>query len=168
MTRAKPARAEELRRHRETFLYAREHGLTLREAEKAIDEGPHGRQNRPKRTLKLLGMFGKAELTRPICWSRRIRIGHERVPKSQVPSGHIRSRRKVMTTTRRPRRPAGLGSSMDTLTPNQRSECMSRVRARDTKPEMVVRRLVHRMGYRYRLHQRHLPGVPELASADVV
>ena len=57
---------------------------------------------------------------------------------------------------------------MDTLTPNQRSECMSRVRARDTKPEMVVRRLVHRMGYRYRLHQRHLPGVPELASADVV
>ncbi|MGB3317481.1 MAG: hypothetical protein WBA75_00450 [Sphingopyxis granuli] len=36
MTRAKPARAEELRRHREVFLYAREHGLTLREAEKAM------------------------------------------------------------------------------------------------------------------------------------
>lgn len=51
---------------------------------------------------------------------------------------------------------------MDTLTPNQRSECMSRVHGRDTKPEMVVRRLVHRMGYRYRLHQRHLPGVPDL------
>jgi DNA mismatch endonuclease (patch repair protein) len=50
----------------------------------------------------------------------------------------------------------------DTLTPAQRSERMSRIRGRDTKPEMVVRRLIHRMGYRYRLHDRRLPGTPDL------
>lgn len=39
---------------------------------------------------------------------------------------------------------------------------MSRVRGKDTKPEMVVRRIVHGMGYRYRLHRRELPGAPDL------
>lgn len=39
---------------------------------------------------------------------------------------------------------------------------MGRVRARDTKPEMVVRRAVHAMGYRYRLHAKDLPGKPDL------
>lgn len=52
--------------------------------------------------------------------------------------------------------------SMDTLTPAERSERMGRVRAKDTKPEMLVRRLVHGMGYRYRLHLRDLPGIPDL------
>jgi DNA mismatch endonuclease (patch repair protein) len=51
---------------------------------------------------------------------------------------------------------------MDTLTPAGRSERMSRVRSKDTKSEMLVRSLVHRMGYRYRLHDRTLPGNPEL------
>lgn len=46
---------------------------------------------------------------------------------------------------------------MDTLTPAERSERMSRVRSKDTKPEMLVRTLVHRMGFRYRLHDRSLP-----------
>lgn len=50
----------------------------------------------------------------------------------------------------------------DTLTPAQRSERMSRVRGKHTKPEMVVRRLVHAMGYRYRLHRKDLPGKPDL------
>ena len=50
----------------------------------------------------------------------------------------------------------------DTLTPSERSERMSRVRGRDTKPEMVVRRLIHAMGYRYRLHSSRLPGHPDL------
>jgi DNA mismatch endonuclease (patch repair protein) len=50
----------------------------------------------------------------------------------------------------------------DTLTPAQRSQRMSRVRGKDTGPEKVVRRLVHGMGYRYRLHRRELPGVPDL------
>jgi DNA mismatch endonuclease (patch repair protein) len=39
---------------------------------------------------------------------------------------------------------------------------MAQVRAKDTKPEMLVRRLVHAMGYRYRLHRRDLPGSPDL------
>ncbi len=39
---------------------------------------------------------------------------------------------------------------------------MSRVRGKDTKPEMVVRRLAHRLGYRFRLHRRDLPGTPDL------
>lgn len=50
----------------------------------------------------------------------------------------------------------------DTLTGAERSERMSRVRGRGSKPEMVVRRLVHGMGYRYRLHRRDLPGTPDL------
>ena len=39
---------------------------------------------------------------------------------------------------------------------------MRRIRSKDTAPEMAVRRLVHRMGYRYRLHVRALPGCPDL------
>lgn len=51
---------------------------------------------------------------------------------------------------------------MDNLTPLQRSERMSKVRSADTQLEMVVRQLVHGMGYRYRLHRRDLPGKPDL------
>ncbi len=51
---------------------------------------------------------------------------------------------------------------MDKFTPEQRSEIMSRIKAKDTKPEMVVRKLVHGLGYRYRLHRRDLPGQPDL------
>lgn len=39
---------------------------------------------------------------------------------------------------------------------------MAKVRGRDTRPEMLVRRLIHGMGFRYRLHARHLPGRPDL------
>ena len=51
---------------------------------------------------------------------------------------------------------------MDSLTPEQRSDRMGRVRAKDTKPEMIVRRLAHSLGYRYRLHSRTLPGHPDM------
>ncbi len=51
---------------------------------------------------------------------------------------------------------------MDTLTPAQRSERMGRVKGRDTTPELAVRRAVHKMGFRYRLHVRALPGCPDL------
>ncbi|HEV7437162.1 MAG TPA: DNA mismatch endonuclease Vsr [Pseudorhizobium sp.] len=54
---------------------------------------------------------------------------------------------------------------MDTLNPTQRSERMRRIRSKDTAPEMAVRRLVHRMGFRYRLHKRDLPGCPDLVFA---
>ncbi|HBL86768.1 MAG TPA: hypothetical protein DD399_07440, partial [Alcanivorax sp.] len=50
----------------------------------------------------------------------------------------------------------------DTLSPKARSERMSRVKAKDTKPEMKLRRLVHGLGFRYRLHRRDLPGTPYL------
>ena len=50
----------------------------------------------------------------------------------------------------------------DTVTPHRRSEIMSNIRAKGMKPEMAVRRLVHAMGYRYRLHRRDLPGKPDL------
>nr|WP_297458844.1 DNA mismatch endonuclease Vsr [uncultured Halomonas sp.] len=51
---------------------------------------------------------------------------------------------------------------MDNVSPSRRSEIMKRVRSRDTKPEMVVRKLIHGMGYRYRLHAKELPGKPDL------
>jgi DNA mismatch endonuclease (patch repair protein) len=51
---------------------------------------------------------------------------------------------------------------MDTLTPEQRSERMSRVRNKDTKPELKLRRLIFSLGYRYRLHAAKLPGHPDL------
>ena len=50
----------------------------------------------------------------------------------------------------------------DTLTPAGRSERMSRIRGKNSKPEMLVRRIVHGMGYRYRLHDKRLPGSPDL------
>ena len=50
----------------------------------------------------------------------------------------------------------------DVFTPQQRSAVMRAVRGADTKPEMIVRRLVHALGYRYRLHVRALPGAPDL------
>ena len=39
---------------------------------------------------------------------------------------------------------------------------MSRIRAKDTKPEIIVRSLLHRMGYRFRLHRNDLPGKPDI------
>ena len=54
------------------------------------------------------------------------------------------------------------GDLMDKLTAVARSRNMSRIRSSDTKPELVVRRLVHRLGYRFRLHRRDLPGAPDL------
>ena len=47
-------------------------------------------------------------------------------------------------------------------TPEALSDHMRRIRKTDTKPELAVRRLVHGMGYRYRLHRRDLPGTPDL------
>ena len=50
----------------------------------------------------------------------------------------------------------------DTLTVAQRSRRMSLVRGKHTKPELLVRRLVHSMGFRYSLHRDDLPGCPDL------
>ena len=52
--------------------------------------------------------------------------------------------------------------AMDTLTPTQRSERMRKIRGKDTALELRVRRLIHAMGYRYRLHRMDLPGCPDM------
>lgn len=48
------------------------------------------------------------------------------------------------------------------MTSEQRSQAMRAVKGKDTAPEMIVRRMVHGMGYRYRLHRKNLPGKPDL------
>jgi DNA mismatch endonuclease (patch repair protein) len=50
----------------------------------------------------------------------------------------------------------------DQFTPAERSRVMRAVKSGDTKPELVVRRLVHALGYRFRLHRRDMPGQPDL------
>lgn len=51
---------------------------------------------------------------------------------------------------------------MDRLTPERRTAVMRSIRSRDTRPELIVRRLVSGLGFRYRLHDRALPGTPDL------
>jgi DNA mismatch endonuclease, patch repair protein len=51
---------------------------------------------------------------------------------------------------------------VDVHSPEQRSRNMSAIRGKDTKPEMIVRSVSHALGFRYRLHRRDLPGVPDL------
>ena len=52
---------------------------------------------------------------------------------------------------------------MDTLTKEERSHRMTLIRGKDTKPEIIVRSLVHRLGFRFRLHVGSIPGRPDLA-----
>lgn len=54
---------------------------------------------------------------------------------------------------------------MDVFTPEKRSEVMSRIRAKHTKPEIAVRRALHALGHRFRLHVPHLPGRPDIVLA---
>ena len=51
---------------------------------------------------------------------------------------------------------------IDTRSPEQRRRIMQSVSQKDTKPEMIVRRLLHAAGYRYRLHRKDLPGRPDI------
>jgi DNA mismatch endonuclease Vsr len=50
----------------------------------------------------------------------------------------------------------------DTLTSEQRSARMALIKSKDTKPELTVRRILHGLGYRFRLHARDLPGRPDI------
>ena len=50
----------------------------------------------------------------------------------------------------------------DRLRPDERSRLMAKVRSRNTRPEIAVRRIVHQMGYRFRLHREDLPGRPDI------
>jgi DNA mismatch endonuclease Vsr len=49
------------------------------------------------------------------------------------------------------------------MTTTERSRIMRAVKSHDTKPEMIVRRLLHALGYRYRIHRKDIPGNPDLA-----
>lgn len=51
---------------------------------------------------------------------------------------------------------------MDTITPEARSALMARIRSKNTKAEIIVRSCIHRLGYRFRLHDRNLPGSPDI------
>ncbi len=51
---------------------------------------------------------------------------------------------------------------VDTISEEHRSWNMGRIRSKNTKPELVVRSLLHRMGYRFRLHVQDLPGKPDI------
>lgn len=51
---------------------------------------------------------------------------------------------------------------MDNLTVDKRSAVMARIRSTGSRPELAVRRLAHRLGYRFRLHRRDLSGTPDL------
>lgn len=53
----------------------------------------------------------------------------------------------------------------DRLTPERRSENMRRIKSKGMKPERMVRSLVHKMGFRYSLSRRDLPGKPDLVFA---
>lgn len=50
----------------------------------------------------------------------------------------------------------------DNRTPESRSALMARIASKNTKPELAVRRLLHALGYRFRLHRRDLPGTPDI------
>lgn len=52
---------------------------------------------------------------------------------------------------------------MDIVSPKKRSIMMSKIRGRDTQPELRVRKTAHRLGLRFRLHRRDLPGTPDLS-----
>lgn len=54
---------------------------------------------------------------------------------------------------------------VDTLTPAERSARMSRIRSSNTKPEVALRKALHRLGFRFRLHGRRLPGKPDIVLA---
>jgi len=51
---------------------------------------------------------------------------------------------------------------MDIYDRQKRSELMSKVRTKGTKPEMIVRRKLHSLGFRFRLHSKNLPGKPDI------
>lgn len=51
---------------------------------------------------------------------------------------------------------------MDTVDPKKRSEMMSHIRSKNTKPELLIRSLLHRSGFRFRIHRRDLPGCPDI------
>jgi DNA mismatch endonuclease, patch repair protein len=59
----------------------------------------------------------------------------------------------------------GAARTMDIVSPEVRSRIMGRISCKDTQPELIVRRVAHALGYRFRLYRRDLPGRPDLVFA---
>ena len=55
---------------------------------------------------------------------------------------------------------------VDIVSPAVRSRMMSGIHSKNTKPEVMVRRMLHAMGYRFRLHRRDLPGAPDIVMSN--
>lgn len=80
-------------------------------------------------------------------------------PKSRLASRRDDWRRSARAGCR----PRTSGSySMDKISPERRSANMGRIRSKDTSPEVILRRLIHGLGYRFRLHRCDLPGKPDI------
>lgn len=65
-------------------------------------------------------------------------------------------------TSRQAATRASVETLLDRISTEKRSALMASVRSRNTKPELVVRSLIHRLGFRFRLHRSDLPGCPDL------
>ena len=70
--------------------------------------------------------------------------------------------RSIKAATSKGSRMSPISSPLDTLQPKSRSALMARVRQKNTKPELALRRLIWGMGYRYRLNDTRLPGSPDI------
>jgi DNA mismatch endonuclease, patch repair protein len=98
---------------------------------------------------KILPPLSLCNFGTPYCHnSRELSTGYRRRPLgSQAVLSHSRGKMTPM---------------VDVLTPQQRSLCMSRIRGKDTKPEILVRKGLFALGFRFRLHSKNLPGSPDL------
>ena len=90
--------------------------------------------------------------------------GHQMKIDCDFPIYGVKHQRKtlVVESTEPPGDTSSEEDVTDRLSPEQRSRNMSRIRGRNTAPEMTVRRLLHGLGFRYRLHVSGLPGRPDI------
>lgn len=81
---------------------------------------------------------------------------------SAAMENHSSYRRKATAQRAPPARAMIQPKRMDTISREARSRNMARIRNADSKPELAVRRALHRAGFRFRLHRRDLPGTPDI------
>lgn len=124
---------------------------------------------KPEFELSLLFHVSANEATQHLCCGKillvtRLHEGYLQIggEADLQDSAFAGGRAHVMTIAGRGKDTSAMG---DTIARSRRSANMSAIRSRNTKPELVVRRMAHAMGYRYRLHRRDLPGKPDLVFA---
>ena len=116
----------------------------------------------PREAARLQG-FPDWFLFHPTVWHSCRMIGNSVSP---ILAQTLMSRLKPYVDGKVPVRLAA-DSMVDRLTPERRSALMSRVRSKDTSPELRVRKVAHALGYRFRLHRRDLPGCPDLTFVSL-